>query len=180
MAQLVYAEDGVVEDDIAYPLMLALVSCLAETLERRGLTTPCFIGLVPGDSQYLACGECDDGRCGSAWVRLQSEYPSRNFPAQDQDAVKCGGLMAYIIEIGVLRCVPTINADGTGPDVAEQLASTRIQMADKAALKAAICCLADRGFRGRPLRYSLGTYTPTPFQGGCGGGFWTVTIGSPA
>lgn len=176
---LVYSDDGVVEDDLAYPIMLELVGCLAASLEERGLKTPCFIGLVPGDSQYLACGECDDGRCGSAWVRLQAEYPSRNFPAQDQDAVKCNGRMAYVLEVGVLRCVPTISADGTGPDVAEQLESTRIQMADKAAIKAAICCLGTKQLKSKPLVYSLGQYSPTPFQGGCGGGFWTVTVGSP-
>lgn len=180
MSDLVAAADGVVEDDIAYPLMLRMVSCLGDALEERGLPAGCFLGLVPGDSQYLACGECEDGKCGSAWVRLASEYPTTNFPDQDVAAAKCGSRMAYRIEVGVLRCVPTIMPDGSGPDVAEQLETTRIQLADKAAIRSAIsCCLRGFTLKGKPLSYVLGAYQPTPFQGGCGGGFWEVTVGGP-
>ena len=178
MAELVFAEDGIVEDADAYPLMLHLVACLGGTLEARGLPTPCFLGLVPGDSQYLACGECDDGKCGSAWVRLVREYPSLNFPAQEQENAKCGTRVAWVIEVGVIRCAPTINPDGSGPGVEEQLASTRVQLADKAAMKAAIaCCVQSYRVSGKPVPYVLGSYSPSPFMGGCGGGSWEVTIG---
>jgi hypothetical protein len=164
--------DGVVEDVLVYPAMIRLEACLEAELTKAGIPAGCMATLVPGDQSYLAAGECDDGTCGSAWVRLVRAFPSRDFPGQDTTQATCATRLAFELEVGVLRCVDTIQQDGTGPDAATQLATTRMQLADMAAMHRAIKCC----FAGRDTDYVLGAYQPTPFMGGVGGGTWTVTI----
>ena len=170
MARPPAAADGIVEDRGIYPGMLTLQACLEQELIASGLPVGCVKTLMPGDQNYGDCGECDDGSCGSAWVRLVRAFPSVTFPNQEAGNATCASPLAYELEVAVVRCVETIREDGTGPDAATLLAQTRTQLADMAAMRRAIACCFGTG----DTEYALGAYTPGPFVGGCGGGAWTV------
>lgn len=174
-----------VEDNIAWETMVQLAACLCTTLEERGLPSTCQCSVVPGPLAIMDyCGSCGKGtngeKCGGqAWVRLVTEYPSTSFPTSDTTANNCGSTMAYTLEVGIARCQPTGKANSitgvTPPTMEELVEATRLQMADKAAMRAAIaCCLDDDD---KDLTYVLTGYTPTG-AGDCGGGAWAVTIWS--
>lgn len=173
------------EDELAWPIMVKLVACLEQTLAARHLPGVCRASVVPGPQAVIeACtngGACDGGEChGQAWVRFTAEYPYTAFPTQDTTAAKCGTSRAFVLEVGIARCLPTGRANGVGgytpPTMQKMVEATRLQMADKAAMIAAIeCCLKDAD--DRDLDYVLGQYQPMQIPGDCGGGVWTVTIG---
>ena len=141
-----------VEDDIAWPTMVKLAGCVCTTLEERQLPGTCSCSVVPGPMAVMdSCGECSKGgkKCGGqAWVRLVNEFPSSTFPAADQTEQNCGSPYAYVLEVGIARCLPTGSAGGINgyqaPSMEELVEATRLQMADKAAIRAAIrCCMDD-------------------------------------
>lgn len=172
-----------VEDDIAYPTMIELAACLCTTIEARGLPMPCQCSVVPGPQAILdSCSGCDNsGGCGGqAWVRLVTEYPSKVFPQPDTDLATCDTPMAYVLEVGISRCLPTGSTSQingyTPPSLDQQVEAVRLQMADKAAITAAIRCCMNQNVRD--FDYSLGAYTPLAVSGDCGGGFRQVTIWS--
>lgn len=170
-----------VEDFLVWPTIVKLSACLCTTIEDRNLPTPCRCGPVPGPIAIMeycgACSKTGTSDCGGqAWVRLSNEYPSSVFPAADQSDASCQSPMAYTLEVGIARCIPTGNANGingyTPPTLEQMVETVRLQMADKAAMRAAIACCMDDG----DMTYSLGNYTPMQASGDCGGGFYTVTI----
>lgn len=176
-----------IEDPTGWPLAVSLAACLCEELERRGLPTPCTCAVVPGPMAILdSCGSCAETpsknapACGGqAWVRMTSQYASSSFPAPDQ-AASCSAPLAYVFEVGVARCLPTGKANAitgfTPPSLEEQVAASRLQFADAAAIHAAITCCMDNAEDENS--YVLGQYTPLQMSGDCGGGFWTVTVWS--
>lgn len=178
--------DPYTEDLIAWPIMVKLAGCVCTTLADRKLPGTCRCSVVPGPMAVMdQCGACSktggDSCGGQAWVRLVNEYPSSTFPSADQTESNCDSPTAYQLEVGIARCLPI----GTGnsisgykaPTTEQLLDATRLQMADKAAMKAAIkCCLASDD--EDDLTYILGTYQPMQVTGDCGGGFWTVTVWS--
>jgi hypothetical protein len=178
----------VIEDTVAYPAMLALTLCLCEEMAASELPDPCFCGVLPGAEVAMDyCGDCGDGKCGAAWVRLVSEYPSQTFPQPLDGLAQSGGCAvpsAIQLEMGIVRCAPTGETVGTGdasvyypPTVQEQLNAARLQTADKAAMRRAIaCCLATKP-DGSRREYILGAYTPIG-GGDCLGGVWLATFQS--
>lgn len=172
--------DTFIEDDTAWPTMVRLAGCLCMELEKRQLPGTCECAVVPGPLAVIdSCGECKKAgvTCGGqAWVRLSNEYPSSSFPSASQDEGNCNAPMAYVLEIGVARCLKVGKSNAiTGfvqPTMEQKLEDTRLQMADKRAMRAAIQCCMDDG----DVTYVLGNYTPMQATGDCGGGFWTVTI----
>lgn len=152
--------------------MVKLSACLCAEIESSGLPTPCFCGITEGTEANLDCGSCDEG-CGAAWVRLDNAFPTTDFPNATTGVALCGTQLAFVLEVGITRCFsPFGDERGTGVGVAEHLEATRLQLADMAAMRRAIaCCLATGD-----TDYTLGSYTPIPFQGGCGGGSWQVTV----
>jgi hypothetical protein len=167
-----------VEDETIYPFMLDLVSCVVTELEERQLPGLCRAGLVPGQSAVLdACSGCATGKCqGQMWVRLVNEFPSSVFPAPDQSGATCDAPMAYTVEVGIARCLPVGATSGINgyipPSMEEQLEATRLQLADKAAMKKAITCCADKVERSLVVN----GYQAIQATGDCGGGVWTLTI----
>lgn len=161
------------EDLLIYPAMVRLSGCLCAELVASELPTPCFCGVIPGTESNLDCGNCKDG-CGAAWVRLATGFPSSDFPIISNTLQNCGTPLAFQLEVGITRCFsPFADRSGNAPGVEENLRQTRLQLADMAAMRRAIaCCFADVD-----TDYMLGPYLPLSFQGGCGGGFWTVYVG---
>lgn len=173
-----------VEDKTAWPTMVKLAGCLCTTIAQRGLPELCICSPVPGPLAVMdrcgSCGKSTDKCGGQGWVRLTNEYPSSTFPGADQTENNCGSPLAYVLEVGVARCQPVGDANGingyTAPTLEELVEAARVQMADKAAIRAAIqCCMDDEDF---DFTYTLGTYQPMQVSGDCGGGFWTVTVWS--
>lgn len=171
-----------VEDPIAWPTMVKLAACLCTTLEDRGLPGTCQCTPVPGPLAVMeSCGKCkgtgSEACGGQGWVRFVNEFPSRQFPQPDSTSANCDTPLAYVLEVGVARCLPTGNSNSisgyTGPTMEQLMDATRLQLADKAAMVAAIkCCLAGED----DISYVLGQYQTIQTAADCGGGMWTVTI----
>lgn len=161
----------VIEDRSVLPVMEALLGCLCAALEDSPGGSPCFCGLLPGALVAMDYVDCDGDGCGQAWVRLDSVYPSTRFPTLDLEAT-CRSPQAARVQLGVLRCVPGMDADGTPPDEVAQAEATRIQLGDRAALQRAVECCFDRPHRD----YMLGQYAPIGPSGGAGGGALVVTV----
>jgi hypothetical protein len=160
------------EDTTVYPVMIELNACLCAEITSSGLPEPCVCELLPGgDVAFDYCTECDDGRCGQAWVRLVAAYPSQVLGEPDTTG-NCATRLSYTLEVGIIRCAPLPGNDGSPPSVDAQLSATRLQLADMQAMRRAIaCCMGADVDRD----YILEPYTPYPVLGGCVGGFWTVT-----
>lgn len=164
------------EDSIVYPRMIKLLACLCEEITASGLPALCRCAVVPGPEAVMdMCGACENGKCGGqAWVRLVDANPSRTFPALDDTSQNCKSPLAFQLELGVARCLPTgTNSPVRGyepPSVEQLLEATRLQMADMAAMRRAVMCC----FGEDDATYLLTTYQPLSVTGDCGGGTWTV------
>lgn len=160
-----------VEDKIAWPVMVALADCLCTELVSSGLPPTCICSPMPGEAiaaDYVSSEQ------GMAWVRVASVYPSSVFPAQDQSAAGCLMPMAIQLEVGALYCAPVVEGRSKNPPgLAAMYDSARLQMAAMAAMQRAIeCCLGSVSRK----HVSLGPYAPLGPDGGVVGGFWTVTV----
>lgn len=155
-----------IDDQGVWPTLITLRDCLCEEIVKSGLPEVCYCDVMPG-----ALAPFDFADDGMAWVRVTQAFPSLQFPNQSLDARRsCASPLAYGIEVGIVRCAPKYDHAGNPPSAAEEFESTRIQLADMAAMRRAInCCLGKRDA-------VLGIYTPIgPDEGGIGG-TWTVNV----
>lgn len=170
-------EDGVREDVTIYPVTTALLGRLQTEFEGAGLGTPDFLTVMPGQDVSIYIGfdeKADDspGGCLQVWVRLSSAFISVNFPQQDTTHPNSIKPAAFELEIGAVRCTSVGNEDGEGASQEDLLAASRLQMADMAAMKRAICgCLKDLD-----RTYLLEDYAPQGPLGGIVGGSWGVMV----
>jgi hypothetical protein len=159
-------------DLTAWPKLIQLAECLCSQIATDGLPEPCECLVLPGAQVALDyCEPCRDDKCGMAWVRLTTMYPSANFPNLDETLRgSCRAPLAYGIELGVARCAPVGKDDGMPPDPADQQAAVRLQMSDALAMRKALsCCYGASG-------WMLGVYTPFGPEGGCVGGSWQASV----
>lgn len=160
------------DDDLALPVLDAIRACLCAELAASPGGETCFCGLWPALSvpaDYCTC-KGGVGGCGQAWVRLVRIYPYRQYPQQDVDA-SCRAGLAAVVELGVLRCMPSLGPNSTPPDAAAQAQAVVTQMGDWQAMRRTLeCC--DALVRRDVV---LGNYDPRG-QGGCGGGTLTATV----
>jgi hypothetical protein len=149
----------------------AMLDCVCTALTERGQGPTCWCGLWPGaDVAWDYCGECsDDGKCGMAYLRPDIAFPYSTFPFAEPDT-NCKRPIGYRFEIGVVRCMPTMNEDGELPSEAEIREATLGLMLDQHALLCAI-----RECRA-PGLVSLEGWTPAGPEGGCVGGAWTIFV----
>jgi len=163
---------AVPDDTTLYPILADLLACLCEEYTSNGVTL-CYCGFEPAQGVPIEVGECGDGECGAATVRLVRAYPSVNFPQPDQ-AGTCVTLLAAEVLVSVYRCVPAGHDDGSGPTAEEYSFWTQEQFADMAAMKRAILCCFGKAHPDTD--YVLASYDPLPAQGGLGGGSWRLLI----
>ena len=162
------------DDTLVLPVLDAVLGCLLAELATSPSGSPCagFLApagpLVPADA--CGCGRGGSGGCGQAWVRLDRTYPYRQYPAQDTTP-GCDGPLAAVIELGVLRCLPTVATNGQPPTPAALTQATIGQMGDWNALRRTAKCCEELARRD----VVLGAYLPRS-QGGCGGGTLTITV----
>lgn len=150
----------------------ALAICLcAEVTDDEGESL-CFCGVMAGDQAYdfAGLGECGSGKCGQAWVRVVSVYPSTALGEANTEARNCDVGMGADIEVGILRCWP-IEDEGEPVEPAVMFEVAEQQLIDEASLRSAVqCCDALDA-------YILGQWNPVGPEGGLIGGTYTVYVG---
>jgi len=158
-------------------IALALVGCVCDRLTDTPAGAPCFCGVVPGGPLVSMdyCG-CSDGGCGMAYVRLDTVFPSRVFPAPDFTAANCATGLAARFFVGCFRCVPGISETGQPPSEVDQMTAADMIWADMAALYTAIRCCVDDVLGLSWGDVVVGGYVPVGPSGDCAGGQWPVTV----
>ena len=167
-------DQGLPAVDAVWQIMTELASCLCAELASSGLPEPCFCGIFPGEQAPFDFCACDSGGCGQAWVRLAAAGPSSFFPTigGTSGLGSCAAQLAFQFDVGVLRCAPMPDDQGSPPTMSAQFEAAQLQYADMMAMRRAIVCCARASKRGM----DLGQYTPTGPQGGCLGGVWAVAF----
>lgn len=166
-----------VADPMVMPLARELLECLAQELDKVA-NPPTYVQLRPGTVVDHLLSTSEDECCeGLAWVRPASFYPaSAVFPVQDTSPLPKGvGAWAITLEMGVIRCAPTPDANRI-PTGDEWDATTQAVMDDAAAMRRAFCCFA----QGRIKTTIPGLWSPVSVQGGCVGGILPLTVRGPA
>lgn len=157
-------------DIIVYPVLVELATRLEAELTASEIPVPGFLALMPGVEvpRDFADGECD----GQGWVRLSSVYPSTNFPEPDVTPARTWTQLGFDIEVGISRCLPTLDENNEPPTVAQNLAAVALQLADMAAMRRAIC----KTMVTLKRDFVLGSYTPEGPDGGTVGGYWPTSV----
>lgn len=158
-------------DTMILPLMAGLLGAIAAELQKRELEPVGDMGIRPGEQtafDYVGVG--NDDECSQAWVRLVSGAPTNSFPDQNGTVVQWNK-MAFNLEVGLMRCVPT-GEPNNPPSLEEYYAAADDQLADMAAMRTAICNYLHRV----PRDFVLGIYTPYGPMGGVAGGSWQVQV----
>lgn len=152
--------------------LTALAECLCAEIGKAGPRT-CFCGVVPGSGAVAEySGNCND-KCGMAWVRLVTIYPSDGVGQQAEAVGNCYLGTDAIVEVGILRCAAMPDDRGNPPTGYALLQSFEQQTTDALTMQRAImCCEAIS-----PKDIILGVYTPQGPLGGMVGGVWQFTMG---
>lgn len=160
-------------DDSIYPVILELAGCLQAEYEDADEKLD-EVQLITGQD-IAVDGLGEDCNSAVGYVRFSLAFPSEgNFPAPEPSTSPCGTVFGYQITVGVVRCAPEMQDDGSPPPKIELNEFLRLQLADMAAMRRAIsCCLADK-FDDR--LHSIIQYAPLPAQGGIGGGEWQLVV----
>lgn len=146
----------------------ALVNGLASELlaaleDGNGGLKPCLVTVLPGG--LVPFDYCEDG--GMAWARLAGISPVE----QTDPFAQCFTEYEVVVELGVLRCAPTLHEDNTLPTMEEHVAAAMQQNADMGMMQNILTCwTAPPSFS----RMAIGTFTPVGPDGMCVGGFWTA------
>lgn len=145
-----------------------LVYCVCELLTTDGQGPTCWCGVINGDAAPMDnCDGCANGACGMGFVRMGPAFPYSTFPVPVLDA-NCVKPLAYTLEVGVVRCYPTMEEDGTMPSP-EAIADAAYGLAmDQMALHRAIrCCQGEA---------TIGQWNTVGPAGNCIMGSWSVFV----
>jgi len=152
--------------------MLELLECACAEVTVNGQGEPCFCGIYPGSNvSWDYCGECSRGKCGMVYLRPGETVPYTIFPRAELDD-KCVLPLAFEMELGVVRCFPTMDESGELPDPADITAAALGLIADQYALYSAIKC-CETSLR----TLVIDRWTPSGPSGGCVAGAWTIYAG---
>lgn len=153
-------------DTAVLPLAEELLGCFCPLLAET-------VGGMPECGCCLSLGPAV-ADVEHAWVRVVRIYPSGGrFPAQAFDVESCpANEWGVELELGVFRCVATIDDDGRPPSCDQVRRDVEVQLDDAAAMRQAVnCCFADDD-----RLMVVGPWEPIPPQGGMAGGRMTVTV----
>lgn len=152
--------------------MAQMLQCVCAEIEAVREAPLCWCGLWPGANvSWDYCGDCGSGQCGMAYLRPGALFPFSTFPQPTID-VTCRSPYAWEWEIGVLRCFPTMDEDGSLPDDAD-ISETQIALMDDqfAILDAVLCCESD--FITQRV---VEAWEPAGPGGNCVGGAWSIYV----
>jgi hypothetical protein len=144
-----------------------LLACVCA--EVAAVKPVCECMIVPGfETAWYYCGECQEGKCGMAWVNVLNVHPYIQFPNPTIDA-KCHLPLAMIAQVGVVRCMPMPDSQGNPPAATDLEEATALQLADMWAIyRAVVCC-------GVTYK-AVGQWTSLGPLGDCVGGMWNVHL----
>jgi hypothetical protein len=182
--QTVQSGGLVVHDKMVMPVLLVAQACM-QTEVGKVASPPASYQIRPGATFVGYADQTHDECCeGIAWVRPGPMWETDDFPAQrNQSSNTDPADYAVTIELGVLRCLPTVSdqpqVDGIDakPTAAQWLAATQAAMDDAAALRRVVCCL-------RELYHidavTVGQLVPLENEANCAGTSLTITMRVPA
>lgn len=138
-----------------------LLSCYALALtEAEAL--PCRLSKVPTPVPALdICCECEDGE-GQAWVSFNRLVPV----GEAIRGAPCATMFEATFNLGIARCVPSMDDEGNAPSGEELDAAVEKQMRDFLILRAAACCWAEN-LKLPNSGWRYGDYALQPASGGC-------------
>lgn len=150
--------------------MIGLNDQVGAALADCGQGPVCHSLFLPGAAiAWDYCGsECDDGACGMSYVRLFQSFQYAQWPVPDL-TLACNKPMGYLIEAGVLRCMPMPDERGEPPAKDDVAAVALGLLDDSDAIRMALS-------ESAAPQVSLGTFNPMGPQGGCVGGSWTAYV----
>lgn len=151
---------------------------VAHTALEAADRPPGRVELVPG--LRPAWDDCCDGQL---YLRVIEVYPtagqSAPFPQIDtQQRGAAGGQcaihgLAVHIGLGIIRCVATVNDDGSAPSPEEVSQDADLMLKDMDALLDALLCKAPQeDFYKSVNGLKMDRWQPQGVEGGCGGGEW--------
>lgn len=167
---------------------LVIVGEMLEALRARftDAEQPPLAGRVPagrvqhrGGAQVALDGFGGDDGCDAlVWINLLRTWRTNEFPVESQSPVECTATRAALFQVGVARCVSTVDDQGWLPsaDVLDQEALALLDDAHR--LDRAVCQAARRLVHDREvaLAYSLGPGEPIGPEGGLVTWVQTVTF----
>lgn len=123
--------------------------------------------------------ECDcPVSLGHAFARVVRVFPTgisgAPFPQAASVSLNCAHQLGALIELGIYRCVASLDANGNPPDSITRTDESARQIRDMSAIYATIQRNARPNWSKFPI--VLQQWTPVGTQGGCAGGFWTLFI----
>lgn len=158
------------------PVLEALLDCTLAALCDSG-REPGLASLVPGSD--VAWDNCCGDKPGQLYVRLMEMYPTAGagaFPGRDTRPRCSPNLWGVRVAVGVIRCVHTVDEQGTPPTADEMQGDALNITKDAAAVRDGIlCCFVGntRNLDG----WVLEGWQPQGPRGGCAGGEWVLTLG---
>jgi hypothetical protein len=153
--------------------LVLLRDCLCQQIVTDGSPPVCFCEVVPGDGAVAEYFNCTPTCTGMAWVRLSSSYPATSVGTPDTNVGNCGKERGMEVELGILRCVPSLaTRDGRPVPAAAVNEAAAQQMLDMETLFRAVeCCTTLNG-----KDFIVGTYTPLGPEGAVLGGVLSVAM----
>jgi hypothetical protein len=157
-----------------YDRLTLLAACLCAQIQdpENGVPDVCFCGIVPGEAIPVEyAGDCND-KCGIAWVRMTSLYPSNMVGVAAVEPGNCGFGLGADVEIGILRCI-SVGDQQEGPTPTELVEAAQLAVADALLIQKAVYCC--EGVLTRDV--VLGLYTAIGPEGGLIGGAYNLSLG---
>ncbi|OFW55849.1 MAG: hypothetical protein A2Y75_05390 [Candidatus Solincola sediminis] len=122
----------------------------------------------------VAWDECD---CGQLSVAVTRVTTTETFPAETQPRRPCGDIMMIELQVGIVRCVPSADVNGTAPPAGDLTAAAGISFLDiydiRATTQDVLCTLVDTNVI---QDFFIGDQTSTGPLGGCGGSVLNVKV----
>jgi len=167
---------------IEITLAESLLDCLEEALTARPSPPTVFCLRAGAEVELGIAIDEDECRCGTAWVRPSSFYPSLDFPSQDEVWTPCNPEQwAVGLEMGVARCAEWGTAE-TLPTCEQWTALTTQLAYDRQAMTAAACCFYQRipALLNEPKPPTiLRPWEQRQIEGMCAGGSMRILIAVP-
>lgn len=136
----------------------SILDAVVARFDECGATGFCRTGIVGGTVAWDDCCDCGSGE-GQLWVRVAEWIPDPVF--ESTGPTGCDQPTTLVVGVGALRCVPTINEDGSAPSAEEETsAALKIHLDAQLIRDAVLCALDEREWFG---------WLPLGSEGGCGG-----------
>jgi hypothetical protein len=131
------------------------------------VTTSTVEPASPAGLDYC-CPHDEQETGGHAYIRIVRGHMVEPFPQQSTNPTNCKKI-GFLVEVGVLRCSPTMDSEGTPPPPEEVTDLADLVVRDMSIMHSVLASHTP-DYALFPL--VLDTYTPVEVEGGCAGGTW--------